>query len=129
RPSAGSSPSRPGLALAGFPAALGSPRRTLQDMRVIDSQTHWYPRFLWEAYTELSDYPRCRRDGDGYAFELAPDRWFPIRPHFYELDLQLETFDAAGIDAVVSSSASFGDVDRLPVGRAKEVAYALNEAR
>ena len=29
----------------------------------------------------------------------------------------------------MSSSASFGEVDRLPVERAKEVAYALNEAR
>ena len=98
-------------------------------MRVVDTQTHWYPRLLWEAYAENADYPRCRRDGDGYAFELAPNRWFPIRPHFYELELQLEAFDAAGIDAVVSSSASFGEVDRLPLERAKEVAYRLNESR
>jgi len=97
--------------------------------RVVDSQTHWYPRVLWEAYTERTEYPRCRREGDGYLFELAPDSWFPIRPHFYELELQLEVYDAAGIDAVISSSASFGDVDALPVERAKEVALALNEAR
>lgn len=98
-------------------------------MTVVDTQTHWYPRLLWEAYAENDAYPRCRRDGDGYAFELAPERWFPIRPHFYELDLQLEVFEAAGIDTVVSSSASFGDVDGLPLERAKEVAYALNEER
>jgi aminocarboxymuconate-semialdehyde decarboxylase len=96
---------------------------------VVDTQTHWYPRTLWDAYLELEEYPRCRRDGDGYAFELAPERWFPIRPHFYELGLQMETFDAAGIDTVISSSASFGDADRLPVERAKEVAYAVNEER
>jgi aminocarboxymuconate-semialdehyde decarboxylase len=98
-------------------------------MRVIDSQTHWYPRILLEAYTERAEYPRCRRDGDGYLFELAPDRWFPIGPHFLTLDDQLETFERAGIDAIVSSSASFGDVDGLGVERAKEVAYALNETR
>ena len=96
---------------------------------MIDSQAHWYPRLLWEAYAGREEYPRCRREGDGYLYELAPDRWFPIRPHFYELDLQLETFAAAGIDAVVSSSASFGDVDSLPVDQAREVAIALNEAR
>jgi aminocarboxymuconate-semialdehyde decarboxylase len=96
---------------------------------VVDTQTHWYPRALWEAYLELDEYPRCRRDGDGYAFELAPERWFPIRPHFYELELQMEAFDAAGIETIVSSSASFGDVDRLPVEWAKEVAYAVNEER
>lgn len=98
-------------------------------MTVIDSQTHWYSRTLWDAYLELDDYPRCRRDGDGYAFELAPDRWFGIQPRFHDLELQLETFTAAGIDTVVSSSASFGDVDRLELGRAKEVALALNEER
>ncbi len=97
--------------------------------RLIDSQTHWYPRVLWEAYAEVDTYPRCRRDGDGYAFELVPDRWFPIRPHFFELGLQMEVFDAAGIDTVVSSSASFGDVDGLPLPQAREVAYALNEER
>jgi aminocarboxymuconate-semialdehyde decarboxylase len=84
---------------------------------------------LWEAYLDGEEYPRCRRDGDGYAFELAPERWFPIRPHFYELGQQMEAFDAAGVDVVVSSSASFGDVDGLPVDRAKEVASALNEER
>src|SRR5262245_14588662 len=97
--------------------------------RVVDSQTHWYPRLLWDAYTERTEYPRCRREGDGYVFELAPDRWFPIRPHFYELERQLELYDAAGIDVVISSSASFGDVDGLPVEQAREVALALNEAR
>jgi aminocarboxymuconate-semialdehyde decarboxylase len=96
---------------------------------VIDSQTHWYPRLLWEAYAGREEYPRARRDGDGYLFELAPDRWLPIRPEFYELDLQLEAFAAAGVDAVVSSSASFGEVDALPVEQATEVAIALNEAR
>jgi len=97
--------------------------------RVVDSQTHWYPRLLWDAYTERTEYPRCRPEGDGYLFELAPDRWFPIRPHFYELEQQLEVYEAAGIDVVISSSASFGDVDGLPIERAKEVALALNELR
>jgi aminocarboxymuconate-semialdehyde decarboxylase len=60
---------------------------------------------------------------------LAPDQWFPIRPHFYDLDKQLEVYEAAGIDVVISSSGSFGDVDSLPVEQAKEVALALNELR
>lgn len=98
-------------------------------MPVIDSQTHWYSRTLWEAYLDLEDYPRCRRDADGYAFELAPDRWFPIRPEFYELERQMEMYAGLGVDAVVSSSASFGDVDRLPTPKAREVAIALNEER
>jgi aminocarboxymuconate-semialdehyde decarboxylase len=96
---------------------------------VIDTQTHWYSRTLWDAYLELDAYPRCRRDGDDYAFELAPDRWFPIKALFFELEVQLETFAEAGIDAVISSSASFGDVDRLPLDQAKEAAFKLNQER
>lgn len=98
-------------------------------MTVIDTQTHWYSRTLWDAYLDLDDYPRCRRQDDGYLYELAPERWFPIQPHFYELGAQMETLAAAGIDAVVSSSASFGDVDRLPIEKAKEIAMALNQER
>jgi aminocarboxymuconate-semialdehyde decarboxylase len=98
-------------------------------MRVIDTQTHWYSPTLWDAYLDLDEYPRCRKQDDGYLYELAPDRWFPIQPHFYELEAQMEAFAAAGIDAVVSSSASFGDVDRLPVEQAKAIAMALNQER
>ena len=98
-------------------------------MTVIDSQTHWYSRTLWDAYLDLDRYPRCRRNGDGYAFELAPGQWFPIAPVFYELEQQLGIYADAGVDAVVSSSASFGDVDRLEVSKAKEVALALNDER
>lgn len=98
-------------------------------MPVIDTQTHWYSRTLWDAYLELEDYPRCRKDGGAYLYELAPDRWFPIQDQFIELEAQIETYDAAGIDTVVSSSASFGDVDRLPPPKAREVALALNQER
>src|SRR5689334_979942 len=60
---------------------------------------------------------------------MTPGTWFPIPEHLLELELQLEAMEAAGIDAMVSSSASFGDVDGLPMPRAKEVAHALNEER
>lgn len=100
-----------------------------QTMTVIDSQTHWYSRTLWDAYLDLEGYPRCRRAGDGYAFELAPDQWFPIPPIFYDLPQQLDMYAGAGVDVVVSSSASFGDVDRLEPHKAKEVAVTLNDER
>jgi predicted TIM-barrel fold metal-dependent hydrolase len=86
---------------------------------MIDTQSHWYPRTLWETYLDNTSYP----------FEMTPGNWFPIPAHFVELELQIEAMQAAGIDAMVSSSASFGDVDGLPVPRAKEVAHALNEER
>ncbi len=98
-------------------------------MKIIDTQTHWYSRTLLEAYVSSSTYPPCERDGDAYRLELIPGTWMPVPAHFMELDLQFEQFEAAGVDAVVSSSASFGDVDRLPIEVAKELAQALNEER
>jgi aminocarboxymuconate-semialdehyde decarboxylase len=97
------------------------------NVTIIDTQTHWYPPVLWEAYLDLEQYPHCRRREDGYAFELAPDRWFPIRPVFYELELQMREFEAVGIEAVISSPGSFGGVDRFEVRRAAELAVAINE--
>lgn len=96
---------------------------------VVDTQCHWFSPTLLDAHLDVDVYPRVRRDGDGYAFEVAPGRFAPWGPAFTDLELQLETFAAAGIDAIVSSSASFGDVDRLERGRALEVAIALNEER
>jgi predicted TIM-barrel fold metal-dependent hydrolase len=96
---------------------------------IIDSQCHWFSPTLLDALLDLDEYPRCRRDGDGYAFEVAPGRFVPWGPTFTDLEHQLEMFAAAGVDAVISSSGSFGDVDRLEAGRAGEVAHALNAER
>jgi len=98
-------------------------------MKVVDTQAHWYPRTLLDAYIESEGYPGCRREGDSYAVELLPGDWWPLPVHFVELELQLETMKEAGVDVVVSSSGSFGDVDTLPTGEATELAIAVNEER
>ena len=98
-------------------------------MKVIDTQAHWYPRVLLEAYADSDGFPGCRREGDSYAIEMLPGQWTSLPLHFVELELQLETMRDAGVDVVVSSSGSFGDVDALPVAQAKEVAIAVNEER
>ena len=98
-------------------------------MKVIDTQAHWYPRALLDTYVESDGFPGCRREGDSYAVEMLPGQWTSLPLHFVELELQLETMREAGVDVIVSSSGSFGDVDALPVGQAKEVAIAVNEER
>src|ERR1700754_1533343 len=98
-------------------------------MTVVDTQTHWFSPTLLAAYAEAGEYPRCRREGDAWLFELAPDRWFPLGRAFTDAEHQLETLTALGIDTIVSSSGSFGDVNELEVGRATELAHALNEER
>lgn len=98
-------------------------------MDVIDTHTHWYPRALMEAYVGSEGYPACKRVGDSYAVEILPDSWVTLPLRFVELDVQLDEMRGAGVDMMVSSSASFGDVDLLPLSQAKEVAVAVNEAR
>src|SRR5215469_13536538 len=98
-------------------------------MRIVDTQSHWFSRTLLESYLAFEQYPRCRRNGDDYEFEVAPERWMPIGPAFYDLDHQLRAYAAAGIDVIVSSSASFGDVDRHPLALACELARAVNVER
>lgn len=97
--------------------------------KVVDTHTHWYPRVLMEAYVKSDAFPSCRRKADSYAVELLPGHWVSLPEHFVEVDLQLEMMHAAGVDVVVSSSGSFGDVDALPAAEAVEVAVAVNEAR
>ena len=96
---------------------------------IVDTQTHWFSPTLLDAYTEAEEYPRCRRQGDDWLFELAPDRWFPLGRAFTDVEHQLETLTALGIDTIVSSSGSFGDVNGMDVDRATEVAHAVNEER
>lgn len=98
-------------------------------MTVIDTQTHWFSPTLLDAYCEAEEYPRCRKDGDRYMYELAPERWFPLTHVFTDVEHQMETLTTAGIDVIVSSSASFGDVNGIDTGRATEVSHALNEER
>jgi len=101
----------------------------METMTIIDTHTHWYPRVLMDAYVESDGYPGCRRDGDSYAVEILPDSWVALPLRFFDLDVQLEEMHNAGVDIVVSSSASFGDVDLLPIGQAVDVAIAVNEER
>jgi predicted TIM-barrel fold metal-dependent hydrolase len=96
---------------------------------VIDTQCHWYSPTLLDAHLDIDEYPRVRREQEGYAFEVAPGRFAPWGPSFTDLEAQLEMFAEAGVDAILSSSASFGDVDRLEVAKARDVAFALNEER
>jgi aminocarboxymuconate-semialdehyde decarboxylase len=98
-------------------------------MKIFDAHNHWYPPPLVEAYLDRTEYPRWRKDGGAYSVELAPERWYALPPQFFELDRQVAEMQSAGVDAVISSSASFGDVDGLPLPRAREVAIAVNEAR
>lgn len=97
---------------------------------VVDTQAHWYPDELWEAYArDVDAYPRCRRTGDDFEVEILPGRWWTVPRNFRDLELNYSELKEQGVDYMVSSSASFGDVDYLELDHAVEVAGRLNELR
>jgi aminocarboxymuconate-semialdehyde decarboxylase len=95
---------------------------------VIDCQWHWVPAAYLDVHLGRSSFPAAERVGDGYAFRTGAERSLVVGPEYFDLDVQLERMDAAGIATVVTSSAQFG-VDGLPAAEARELAQLLNEER
>jgi predicted TIM-barrel fold metal-dependent hydrolase len=96
---------------------------------IIDTQSHWYSPTLLEAYLDRDTFPRTRRQNGSFAIERSAGFWFELPRSFVDLEAGLEAMARAGVDATLSSSASYGDVDYLPVAQAREVALALNQER
>lgn len=94
---------------------------------ITDYQAHLLPRSYFEGIVDRSDYPRCRREGDGYQFEPAPNEHWWITPEHVEIDIHLDTMDQAGIDAMVSSPGVICDVARLDLSEAAETVAQANE--
>lgn len=95
-------------------------------MTAVDCQYHWYPPAYFEAQLRRDDYPRARRAGDGFIYELTPDAGIPIGLAHTDLERGLATAAEAGVGTVVSSPAALG-VDSLPADEARELALLLNE--
>jgi predicted TIM-barrel fold metal-dependent hydrolase len=93
---------------------------------IVDCQTHWYPPAYLELILDRPGFPSATRNGDGYVFYPRDGEPWPLPPHYTELTLQLEDASANGVDVVLSSPAVFGDVSRLPLPLAVEVAGLLN---
>jgi aminocarboxymuconate-semialdehyde decarboxylase len=94
---------------------------------IIDCQTHWYPPAYMESIRDRADYPKAERDGSDYAFFPRAGEHWPIPPHYYDLDRQLDNASENGVDAFLSSPAVFGDVSRLPLSTAIDAARLLND--
>ena len=97
-------------------------------MTVFDCQAHWYPPSFFELCLERTSFPRCRRNDDGFRFELAPDAFVPFAGPMIELDQLLELMEKNGIDVLVSSSEPLS-VTGWEVNEAVEAARVLNEGK
>jgi aminocarboxymuconate-semialdehyde decarboxylase len=95
---------------------------------VYDCQAHWYPPGFFELCLERTTFPRCRRDGDGYRFELGPETFVPFSGPMIDLDQLLELMAGNGIDVLVSSSEPLS-VTGWQVGEAAEAARVLNDEK
>jgi aminocarboxymuconate-semialdehyde decarboxylase len=95
---------------------------------VYDCQAHWYPPGFFEFCLRRSDFPRCRRDGDGYLFELGPDSFVPFSGAMIDLDQLFELMRSNGIDVLVSSSEPLSVTGWHP-DEAAEAARVLNEEK
>ena len=98
-------------------------------MTAIDCQIHWYPPPFLEWCLERKSFPRCRRDGDGFKYELAPEIFFDFQGPMIDLEALFERMSGAGIDTLVISSEPALDVTGWQIDEAREGARLLNEAK
>ncbi|MGI9556377.1 MAG: amidohydrolase family protein [Solirubrobacterales bacterium] len=98
-------------------------------MQAIDCQLHWYPEKFLEWCLDRTSFPRCRRSGDGYAYELAPDVFLEFEGAMIDLEQLFERMSAGGVDVLIGSSEPALDVTGWPVEEAPEAARRLNELK
>lgn len=100
-------------------------------MKIVDSHFHWLPPVYFELLERRNAFPIAAREGKGYRYwrddkggsaVLGPS-WIDLDHQFAELDAlghEMSVVDTMGVPATHIAS--------LPLGEAKEVAHAVNEA-
>ena len=95
---------------------------------VVDCQCHWYPRAFFEYCLPRTHHPLCRRDGDGFVYELTPDVPLSFAPEQIDAERVLDTLEPIGIDVLITSSESLG-LTTWTTAEECEGARVLNEAK
>lgn len=95
---------------------------------VVDCQAHWYPPGFFELCEKRTAFPRCKRDGDGYLYELGPESFVPFSGATIDSEQLLAQMEGEGIDILVSSSEPLS-VTGWKVEEAREAARVLNEEK
>jgi aminocarboxymuconate-semialdehyde decarboxylase len=95
---------------------------------VIDCQCHWYPRAFFEYCLPRTRHPLCRRDGDGFVYELTPHVPLSFAPEQIDAERVLDTLEPIGIDVLITSSESLG-LTTWTAEEEREGARVLNEAK
>jgi aminocarboxymuconate-semialdehyde decarboxylase len=96
--------------------------------RIIDAQFHWHPPEFCELHAGRRAYPRARRDGDGYLYEVSEHETWHFTRAFIDLEFALARVAEVGVTAVICSPAIGGDVSDRDLSEAVEVVDLLNSA-
>jgi hypothetical protein len=95
-------------------------------MGVIDHQTHWFPPAALEALVGRTRFPRVQKSGSGYILEVADGAGLPIAPQLVDLEAQLNEAADHGVQTLVSSPVTLGEVMHLESTEAVELLDGLN---
>jgi predicted TIM-barrel fold metal-dependent hydrolase len=95
-------------------------------MRVVDHQTHWFPPTALEALVGRTTLPRVEKSRTGYVLEIAEGARLALGPELVDLDVQLRAAEAHGVDVLVSSPVTLGEVMHLEGSEAAELLDELN---
>jgi aminocarboxymuconate-semialdehyde decarboxylase len=97
-------------------------------MRATDAHFHWYPRSFYELLARRSGVPRAERVDGGWIYH-GRDRSCRMGDVWFDLDAQLETHAATGLDvSVISSMGVHADLAGLSGAEARDAARMVNEA-
>jgi aminocarboxymuconate-semialdehyde decarboxylase len=95
-------------------------------MRVIDHQTHWFPPAALEALVGRKRLPRVEKTDAGYMLEIAEGARLRLGRELVDLDVQLREAAVHGVDMLVSSPVTLGEVMHLDAAEAAELLDELN---
>ena len=95
-------------------------------MRIVDCQSHVFPRAYAEVLTQNRGELRAVREGDAYWVDYGGVQQFALNPAAYDPMRKLQDMDRAGVDVSVLSVNMPGP-ERLSPDLAREGAQACND--
>jgi predicted TIM-barrel fold metal-dependent hydrolase len=95
-------------------------------MGLIDHQTHWFPRAALDALVGRKRLPRVEKSGAGYVLEIAEGAQLALGSALVDLDVQLGEAAAHGVEVLVSSPVTLGEVMHLDGSEAAALLDELN---
>jgi aminocarboxymuconate-semialdehyde decarboxylase len=96
-------------------------------MTVIDYQTHWYPVEYLESIRDRDRWPRTVKEGATYVLEQQRGVPWRLGPSHTDLTLALGDMDANGVDVMVCSPNTLGEVAGLELAEATATTQLLND--